>query len=470
MTRLAGVATEGIRSFFDARPFQAVKVRSGLPSTRGKLESGSSVVIGFLVGSITQNAEPRGFVSALRDHLHKQFPSARIVTVNAGLAGTDSAWGAKRIGRDLLVERPDLVFVEFAVNDGERDDSAADMELIVRRIHDANRAAEVAFLYVTSDTAFRKLAKTKVPKAIREHEKVADHYGIPSITFGSDLFAKSRLDNFAWGNFFHDACHPKPEGYESYTRDLVAATDQLLHSGEENTRKFPEPLTRTSAASNPERTISMARVPEAPREMESATAKGKERMPTFGTVWIENPFSRSASGSEWRLEYTVLGSVPSEADPALLGAQWHPARWFGEVGGFTGKRSRLIAESYASTGSKLSIMPFLNPGSVEVPQVVWSPAKAGRYLIEVSASKILGHVNGPPAMAGIEIFSRNANGAAKKRASVSSGDGESLKISKELLLQDGEDLVVRPFAKGYEYVQLEGFNVVTSALNSSSIP
>ena len=115
-------------------------------------------------------------------------------------------------------------------------------------------------------------------------------------------------------------------------------------------------------------------------------------------------------------------------------------------------------------------MPFLNPGSVEVPQVVWSPAKAGRYLIEVSASKILGHVNGPPAMAGIEIFSRNANGAAKKRASVSSGDGESLKISKELLLQDGEDLVVRPFAKGYEYVQLEGFNVVTSALNSSSIP
>jgi len=404
-------------------PFEAVQVRTGLPHTRAKLEAGSPLVIGFIGGSITQNAEPDGFVVALRKHWNNKYPATAVKTINAGLAGTDSAWGAKRIDRDLLEAKPDLVFVEFAVNDGERD-SSADMERIVRKIHHTNENAEIVFIYTTSDTAFRKLSKKKVPHAIREHEKVAEHYGIPSIIFGSDLYANIRSGKFNWEHFFHDACHPKAAGYESYSRDFLAATDRLLSSGRLDDRDFPHPIAVNFELYPPKRFPADFQTEEKSVSKKSAETAPLECMPVFGNEWIDNPTFQSASGSIWRLQYAVLPSLPGESEPAGFEARWLPARWFEEAGGFTGQRSRLIAEKGGSSGSRLKVATFLTGGSVEVPQLLWKPSKAGDYLVELSTAKIQGHVNGQPALAGFEFFAKNANNDLVKAAAVSAGDGE----------------------------------------------
>jgi lysophospholipase L1-like esterase len=455
--------------FFRNAPFEAVQSRSGLPKSLAKLQSGSDFTIGFLGGSITQNAEPEGFVSSLRDHLISRFPNSKIKTINAGMASTDSAWGAKRIERDLLVYRPDLIFVEFAVNDGERD-SARDMERIVRKIHEANPATEVVFIYSTSQSAFKKLSKRISPKSIEEHEKVARHYRIPSVILGNDLFKKIRTGEWGWSDFSHDSCHPTIKGYESYSRDLLAAVDEFFEKKPPTPSDFPTPIQAGFELRPPKRFGTPITAVGTMTDSSGQKSTLTERMPVPGREWLEKNRFNQSSGSEWRLEYAVFSSVPHEDDSTAKNAKWLPARWFEEGVGFSGERSRLIAEPGSKTGSKLWMTPYLVGGSVEVPQIIWTPRGHGNCLFEISATEIQGHVNGPPASAGFEILLSRANGQVQKIGSVVAHEGAALRFRQAIIFEKGDSLVVRPFAKGYEFLHYDGVEILAGFFEKPPAP
>ena len=87
----------------------------------GKLESKQEVTIAFIGGSITEGltAGPEKCWAKLTyDRLCEKYPDTKINYVNAGLSGTPSVLGNIRLQRDVLDHKPDMVFVEFAVNDG----------------------------------------------------------------------------------------------------------------------------------------------------------------------------------------------------------------------------------------------------------------------------------------------------------------------------------------------------------------
>ena len=223
------------------KPLPAFCVRSGLPILRAKLKAGKPVHLAFLGGSITQNAGKNGFVTALPEWIRANYPGSPVRVTNAGVAGTGSERGAKRVDRDVLANNPDLVFVEFSVNDGARD-SLSDMEQIVRKTLQSNPEAELVFLYTTSDGAFKQTARGKTPEAIGKHEQVARHYGIPSVSLGSDLRKQLLSGESNWGDLFTDGCHPTEQGYASYNRDLIMAFEKILTGGDRVLRRFPGPM------------------------------------------------------------------------------------------------------------------------------------------------------------------------------------------------------------------------------------
>ena len=396
----------------------------------------------------------------MRDHLKSKFPNARIRTINAGMASTDSAWGSKRVGRDLMVDEPDLIFVEFAVNDGKRG-SAPDMERIVRKIHEANSGTEVVFIYTTSDSAFQKLSQGKLPPAIIEHEKVAKHYAIPSVVLGSDLYKKIHVGEWSWRDFSDDACHPTQAGYNSYSRDLVVAVDEILEKSGTIPPEFPAPLVSGFESRSLEQPTILPS-----KEIEMKDSKGRvaeliERMPAFVFEWSVDSTFKNFLGSEWRLEYAVFDAMPGENAQAAQDAKWSPARWFQEAGGFTGKRSRLLAESERESGSKLKVAPYLSGGSVEVPQIVWMPSRAGDCILEVSVSKIQGHVNGSSSKAGLDVFLSSPRVGIQRLASVAEGEGKPLNLRTAFRIAPGDTVLLRPFAHNYEYFEFDGFDVLS---------
>ena len=55
---------------------------------------------------------------AILSHLLSElFPKAAVTVVNAGISGDSSEGGLKRLARDVLSEKPDLVIVSFGAND-----------------------------------------------------------------------------------------------------------------------------------------------------------------------------------------------------------------------------------------------------------------------------------------------------------------------------------------------------------------
>ncbi len=92
----------------------AVPVRT-LGRVFTKLKAGRPVTIAYFGGSIT--AAP-GYRVQVTKWFRDQFPNAEVREVNAAIGGTGSDLGVFRCGVDVAAHDPDLVFVEFNINDG----------------------------------------------------------------------------------------------------------------------------------------------------------------------------------------------------------------------------------------------------------------------------------------------------------------------------------------------------------------
>jgi len=425
-----------------------------MPNLRRKLEAGEPVTIGFLGGSITQNAEKEGFIEALRTWVAKKYPAARVRTLNAGVPATNSNWGAARVGHDLLEERPDAVFVEFAVNDGERD-SRADMERIVRRIRQADPDTDVAFLYATSEPAFNnKLRKGKTHEAIRFHEAVAAHYALPSLIFGTDLYRQIDSGGRPWSDFFQDDCHPTSEGYASYSRDMDAFLAAVFAGSSQRQSSLPQPLVAEAAeppsASAPE----PMRDPEPMIHREFGQAADTWVLPVLGSQWTASP-SFPQTNQEWQLSYAVVG----DASDGGKSADWQPARWFAEGRGFTARNSYILAKASEKWGSTLAMFPVAGQG-LAVPQITWTAPQPGRYICKVQAESVSGNAQNAAAAAGVAVFQLRKGSPGEDcigSAVASPGGGFILNLSSDL--NAGDRLSFRLKTNNFEFCSVESVEI-----------
>jgi lysophospholipase L1-like esterase len=59
----------------------------------------------------------RGYLDFLQDMLAARYPAARPAIINRGIPGDTARGGLQRLDRDVLAHDPDLVGVQFALND-----------------------------------------------------------------------------------------------------------------------------------------------------------------------------------------------------------------------------------------------------------------------------------------------------------------------------------------------------------------
>ena len=88
---------------------------------------------------IPHHMPDQGYVAKLGRKLNELFPVAAVTMLNAGISGDGSAGGLERLERDVLSFKPDLVIVNFALNDSMSGEAgveqyAANMREIFARI------------------------------------------------------------------------------------------------------------------------------------------------------------------------------------------------------------------------------------------------------------------------------------------------------------------------------------------------
>ena len=65
----------------------------------------------------TRYRPDRGYAAQLRRRLDALYPAAAVSVLNAGVSGGNAVHGLARLERDVLSHKPDLVIVNFALND-----------------------------------------------------------------------------------------------------------------------------------------------------------------------------------------------------------------------------------------------------------------------------------------------------------------------------------------------------------------
>lgn len=181
-------------------PATYIQHREPLQNTYAKWVHGEPITVAYYGGSVTygtgaSNPSEKTWRALVTRWLEEHHPDGEVKEINAALGGTGSMLGAYRVERDVIPYQPDLVFIEFAINDtyclNTPDEIRRYYEAIVRRLRESNPYCDIVAVYSTD--AIRCSSSPLYAQAAAQ-EEVAVHYNLPSINMG-----KSWWWNRDWG-------------------------------------------------------------------------------------------------------------------------------------------------------------------------------------------------------------------------------------------------------------------------------
>jgi hypothetical protein len=211
--------------------------RHGLPNFFDKINTKQDVKIGFIGGSITA---ANGWRPKIVSWLEEQYSINDLFSYSAAIGGTDSKYGVFRIDEHLLSKSDfDLIFIEFAVNDGGASSSDVEksMEGMVRKIWSKNPYTDICFVYTVNAASLSDCENGKMNMSATKHDSIASYYDIPSVSWTPQTFNRIESDAVVWYDsdydkttflnssgqyvFTADKVHPTDFGHEVY-KDILA--------------------------------------------------------------------------------------------------------------------------------------------------------------------------------------------------------------------------------------------------------
>ena len=193
--------------------------------------NGESLVIGFLGGSITQgslSSTPKTcYAYLVYEWWKKSFPNAAFSFVNGGIGGTTSHYGGARAWKDVLCYRPDIVTVDFSVNDDANEFFEETYEGTLRRLLAAPSSPAVVVL----NNVFYDTGKN----AQDYHNRIADHYGIPHVSIKDTVYPDVESGKIVRADITPDNLHPNDKGHRLVAEEICKLLDSIKAEVEEET-------------------------------------------------------------------------------------------------------------------------------------------------------------------------------------------------------------------------------------------
>ncbi len=194
-----------------------------------KAHKGGRVAIAFLGGSITQGSLASQmkfcYASLVFDWWKETYPKAEFTCINAGIGGTTSHFGTARVEEDVLKNQPDLVFVEFSVNDDPTDFFKETYEGLIRRILLSENAPAVVLIHnVRYDTG---------GNAQTIHGAVGRYYDLPAVSMQSSVFPCVVSGELEAREITQDDLHPNDLGHELVAQVITSFLESIDERKEE---------------------------------------------------------------------------------------------------------------------------------------------------------------------------------------------------------------------------------------------
>lgn len=208
----AGYVTE--RQMKLAAPWSGSVDEGALYDVMRKAGSGQKITIAFIGGSITKGTISIGsrdgtfrktitYTDYFADWWYKKFPKADLRFVNAGISATDSYLGVHRVQADVLDKKPDLVVVEYAVNDKTGSHYKQAYENLVRRLMDSGSKPAVMLLF---------MAKANGQTSQIQQAQIGKHYKLPMLSYANVMNDMISKGIYTIDELSGDVVHPSKLG------------------------------------------------------------------------------------------------------------------------------------------------------------------------------------------------------------------------------------------------------------------
>lgn len=197
-----------------ASPWQVCD-NTALAAAMKKAEAGEPITIAAIGGSITQGTISSGakdnqmktkncYAEIFFSWWRETFPNSEVTVVNAGIGATDSYLGVHRVQKDVLDYHPDVVLVEYSVNDSGDNTSKITYDNLVYKLAASEDAPAVMLLF---------MGQTNLSSAQNQHQLVGFQYGFPMVSYLnllSDWFKEGR---YTEKDLSGDVTHPSALGH-----------------------------------------------------------------------------------------------------------------------------------------------------------------------------------------------------------------------------------------------------------------
>jgi lysophospholipase L1-like esterase len=199
-----------------------------------KARAGEPLSIVFFGGSLTWGAnasdpQTTSWRGLMMDYLRKTYPRAPFTFYDASIGGTGSKLGMFRLQRDVLSKKPDLVFYDFTVNDG---DEGSDIEPLAsyegnlrKMIGQGIPVVQEFFLFKYHTNSAASLKQSRY----LAHKKLAEAYhtaaGDARTTVLNKVLSGEADRNSIWPA---DGAHPYDEGYHLFFEAVRDGLEQAI--------------------------------------------------------------------------------------------------------------------------------------------------------------------------------------------------------------------------------------------------
>lgn len=198
---------------------------SRLAAAMEKAKKGESITVAAIGGSITQGTAASNtnncYASRFFAWWQEKFPECEVNTVNAGIGGTDSYLGVHRADEQLLSYNPDVVVIEFSVNDTDKTMNKYSYDSLVRKVLSAENEPAVILLFTTQEDG------TSLQDV---HKEIGSAYDLPMISYREAVYPEVAAGTINWKDISPDNIHPNDIGHDIIGQLLSRYLDGIYSS------------------------------------------------------------------------------------------------------------------------------------------------------------------------------------------------------------------------------------------------
>ena len=202
-----------------------------------KAENGGDITIAYVGGSITEGYAPgprseQCYASVSAAAFERDYCRGGTVTCqNNGLSGTPSVLGNLRVASEVLPSQPDIIFLEFAVNDGMEAEYKVAYESLVRTCLAAENEPAVILLFTYMENGHT---------CQEQQQEIGTLYDLGMISVRDAILPEMEAGRMAWSDYGDDDVHPTAKGHALLAEFIAEYFEQAKAKKPDKAYELPQ--------------------------------------------------------------------------------------------------------------------------------------------------------------------------------------------------------------------------------------